>query len=441
MKYINFKTVVLTLFMSGISLESMAYDVKIDGIYYNLSGTNAIVTSGDSKYTGSIVIPASFEYDSKTYIVTSIGRAAFSTCYSLTSVVIPDGVTSIEQDAFYCCTHLTSVNIPDKVTTIGERAFEDCSLLTSILVPNNVSTIGMRAFYNCSGITSISIPKGVQVIGQRTFYGCSNLTSITIPNSVKTIGKYAFYGCSRLSSVFIFAAYATLSENNSFDANAYGRKIYVLNECVNWYKDAINWSANNGSIEVIPNPEALTTTSVNDANWATYYNDDANVQVDESTTVYKTELSESTITLTDTGSKIIKAGEAVVLNTSSNQISLTYTAVPNTVDYDNNALEGSNNEVTQESDYTYYALANLTQGLGFYKVDSGLNIPANKGYIKVANSSAARDFLGIDGMMTSIDKTLKSPADNHTYYDLSGRRVKSPTKGLYIVNGKKVVIK
>ncbi|MBQ9231890.1 MAG: hypothetical protein IJ190_12055 [Prevotella sp.] len=190
----------------------------------------------------------------------------------------------------------------------------------------------------------------------------------------------------------------------------------------------------------MPNPAALTTTLAEGANWATYYNDNANVKVDDNTTVYKAELSGSTITLTDTGSKIIKAGEAVVLSSSTSEVTLTYTATPSTGDYAGNSLLGSNTAVTQESGYTYYALANLTNDLGFYKVSSGLNIPANKAYIKVDNS-LAREFIGIDGMATSIDQTVKSPTENATYYDLNGRRVENPTNGMYIVNGKKVIIK
>lgn len=62
---------------------------------------------------------------------------AFSQCYSLTSVVLPDGVTSMGR-AFYYCTSLTSVVLPDSVTTIGWSAFLNCSSLTNVYYKGDV---------------------------------------------------------------------------------------------------------------------------------------------------------------------------------------------------------------------------------------------------------------------------------------------------------------
>ena len=218
---------------------AFAYDVQIDGIYYNLNNSTqtAEVTSNSNYYSGDITIPEKVTYNSIEYSVTSIGYEAFSYCRSLTSITIPNSVTSIGERAFMDCESLTSITIPNSVTSIGNSAFLGCSSLTSITIPNSVTSIGYSAFSGCSSLTSITIPNSVTYIGSGAFSGCSSLTSIevnannqnyasidgvlynkeittliccpsgktsiTIPNSVTSIGDYAFRYCSSLTSITI----------------------------------------------------------------------------------------------------------------------------------------------------------------------------------------------------------------------------------------------
>ena len=118
-----------TLILSVIlSISASAYDVEVDGIYYNLVSKvkTAEVTAGYKKYAGSINIPSSIKVNDVDYAVTSIGDKAFNDCLSLTSVTIPNSVTSIGGYAFSDCTGLTSVTIPNSVKSIGIGTFEDC---------------------------------------------------------------------------------------------------------------------------------------------------------------------------------------------------------------------------------------------------------------------------------------------------------------------------
>ena len=73
------------------------YKVEINGIYYNLNECEktAEVTENPNKYSSAVSIPETVSYNGKTYTVTSIGDGAFYSCYSLTSVDIPNSVTTI----------------------------------------------------------------------------------------------------------------------------------------------------------------------------------------------------------------------------------------------------------------------------------------------------------------------------------------------------------
>ncbi|MBQ8790254.1 MAG: leucine-rich repeat protein [Ruminiclostridium sp.] len=151
-------------------------------------------------YTGSaatLEIPS--EIDGKK--VTSIGDKAFQFCYSLNSVIIPDGITNIGDNAFYACVPLTSINIPASVNDIGDYAFYDCKYLTSMILPYGVESIGDYTFSRCFGLNSIIIPDSITSIGNYAFYNCTGLKSIAIPEKVTSVGEWTFSSCSSLSSV------------------------------------------------------------------------------------------------------------------------------------------------------------------------------------------------------------------------------------------------
>ena len=85
--------------------------------------------------------------------------------------------------------------------------------------------------------------------------------------------------------------------------------------------------------------------------------------------------------------------------------------------------------------------------IGFYKVKNNVtNLPGNKAFLVLTSTEAqAKSFVleFEDGGTTGIEtiENSKNSTDDGVYYDLQGRRVENPTRGIYIVNGKKVVIK
>ena len=127
---------------------------------------------------------------------------------------------SIVNKAPWSKSDIKRIIIGDDVTTIGEDAFRDCSALTSVTIPNSVTTIGVYAFFNCRELTSVTIPNSVTEIGGGAFSDCSSLTSVTIPNSVTEIGGYTFSGCSSLTSVTIPNGVTRIGDNAFFNCSS-----------------------------------------------------------------------------------------------------------------------------------------------------------------------------------------------------------------------------
>jgi len=87
-----------------------------------------------------------------------------------------------------------------------------------------------------------------------------------------------------------------------------------------------------------------------------------------------------------------------------------------------------------------YVLQNLDGGIGFYKVASDdIYVNPFRAYL-TAQASASRIAISYDNVATGI-QTVAAQQTDDTVYDLQGRRVSAPTKGLYIVGGKKVMMK
>ena len=165
--------------------------------------------------------------------VTNIGNSAFSECSSLTCINIPNSVTNIGDKTFSYCKSLANINIPNSVTNIGNGAFSYCDLLTKIKIPSSVVNMNGNPFLEWNGdlhneskafiyehqvlfnkdkTTLIAyrskeknyiIPNSVTSIGDGAFSMCESLTNIKIPKSVTNIGYSAFSECRSLTNIKI----------------------------------------------------------------------------------------------------------------------------------------------------------------------------------------------------------------------------------------------
>ena len=136
----------------------------------------------------------------------------------------------------------------------------------------------------------------------------------------------------------------------------------------------------------------------------------------------------STITIAD-----LKAGHTVTITarTSSSSAAAYMTCTDET-----NVERTGDTESTAVVDNVFTINAN---GTYTFAPNRAINVHS----IKIApadGGAAARDFFAIDGQTTGISAARQAQADGHVY-DLQGRRVSQPRSGLYIVNGKKYIVR
>ena len=130
-------------------------------------------------------------------------RSRFINCKELTKVEISNSVTVIESSVFSNCTSLSQINLPDNLLEIKDSTFENCSSLTHINLPKNIVAIGDYAFAYCSNLKEINLPEPLEKIGKGAFNYCSSFKEIRIPASLKEVGYGAFANCTSLERVDI----------------------------------------------------------------------------------------------------------------------------------------------------------------------------------------------------------------------------------------------
>ena len=414
-------------------------------------------------------------------LLTTINSSAFSYCRKLTTITLPESLTTLgsvqtEPQTYYngsvfWFSGLTSIVIPKNVTTIyGSGYFAACNMTSVIVdaentkyadldcngifekatnklivgcnattVPDGVTTIGYEAFWAVTTPFSLILPESVTTIEERAFHLADGLISINIPSGVTSIDADNFI-CQNVTDVYCYTAAADMTWEG-FDqafANPKSTKFHVI--------DADAWETKYPDANVFfVGDLSVAAYEVEDAHWATYYNSVVTMKADANTIVYKAANNGNYLKLTEIADKVINAGQAVILKSTGASILMTTQGALSTDDYSGNDLEGRSSAVVQNANYNYYAMANGNNGLAFYLVNSNVEIPAGKAYIKVekSESASARAYYGFDeDVTTNISSIQQAPdAKNDLMFDLQGRRVAKPTKGLYIINGNKVVIK
>lgn len=231
------------------------------------------------------------------------------------------------------------------------------------------------------------------------------------------------------------ATYDYTGENSSVDI-AIGSDIRYLSTITVTYPVAVSSPAD----PTTSGDETYLTTSDNMAGWRAFYDASNSYSVDGNTKVYVADVDPVGTTITLKSIEGIPADVPVILHTSSSADSHKMTLTKETVSPF--SYTGTNNLIwTASAVSEKYRLGFGASGVGFYPYSG---TPASGAVILNVSSAAARALtFSFDDEVTGV-KAIETNSQDPTancYYDLQGRKVVAPTKGLYIVNGKKVVVK
>lgn len=398
----NIKSEISTLEVNGVGtyLTLNAPEVSIS---FKQNGDNYIpvynFSSDQSSITGTPDVTYSYEINSSKGTATSYEATEKGT---LKVIVSADGYTSAEKTVI--------IN-----NILFNKSYNyDFSTLTS----HSETTVGSQTKYNSIGCQAYSLES--DAFENITLNGMSQLWAIT---AGKTLGLMSRVGKGSVTYTGSFPEGSYfVGDNNVSTTNVLSYSQYGFVKELSVY---------------IP----LVTVSVSEAGFATYATTN-NIEVPESNDVkvmtVKVNDDNSTITLNE-----VKAGTVIPANTG-----ILVKAPAGNCDFVVTSDKGteltSNNLVAATSDVTsdgtkYFALTKIGEKVGFALVEKDVVIPAGKAYLEVSKGTAAK-FFSLDGEATGINSVKTAKADG-AYYTLEGVKTTKPVKGLYIHNGKKIIVK
>lgn len=226
---------------------------KLEGIWYELSGNNAMVVkekSGEGNYselTGKVTIPKDVVINGKYYTVTSLEVGAFQYA-PFEELDIRCQVTILPEGCCFAMPNLTKVWLPETLVKIDVDAFNSCSALryfNELYVLRcadfpNLTTIGESAFAN-SRLSSVYLNGNVTKVGEYAFFNCTHLQDLILGEKLTTIGKYAFSGCTKISWFHNYAAKPQPYTTGMLEGVSKQTIIRVPFNSLNAYKTADGW--------------------------------------------------------------------------------------------------------------------------------------------------------------------------------------------------------
>ena len=442
-------------------------------------GKNAF--HGCTGFTGSLKLPSS---------LTDIGNGAFVICKSFTSLELSNTLSVIPESAFRGCEGLSgSLVIPDGVKEIGASAFSGCTGFEGTLtLSNKLETIGVLAFGGCTGFTgSLTLPSSVTTIGESAFSRCQSFTKLELPNTLSVIPTQAFMHCRSLSGELVIPASVTEIGNHAFydcqNLSAETRQVTLPKSLKKIGKDVFHDTDNIKTV----NFQSLPEGSLGYKKKAVSLSDDSYISDQASGTVneisYTRQMSNNwgtlvlpySLTLTGEESyrlyaidKIdgnelvlsriegtVAAGTPCVVKRNGTEAELTFGANKAAL---NMAIDGKpvggmkfrgtywTEDVNSGYVISKNSFWNVEELKGSASVN-GVKVRPFRAWLDGTSANApAKLSMRIDGSTTGIDAIDALNDAEADYYDLSGKRLDEPQRGVNIVRmksgkTKKIIIK
>ena len=411
--------------------------------------------------------------------ITKIGEDAFNECKALTTIKLPNSLKTLDKQAFRSCWNLKNVEYSNQLETIGEGAFQDNLFgfekfyfkgsvknvgsyafangkLTCVHLKGDM-TMGDYVFQNDKSLKYVEFPatssatQPLTKVTEGMFQNCTSLPFITLPTTVTEIKANAFNGCSGLKYVNILAASPATLGANAFPTTA---GVYVKPSKLSAYQANAAWNAYSPKdtyeqtlatkYASFDHDFPVSFVAKNGHEALEAYVGPSTYRVTQPTKVQKI-LKMIKVTSTAANEGVLLKGE--VGRTYTYQIAEAdpglYTGnrvigVREDTTLVQTESDGKSNWVLQ-SDYKLHLVSNGTIKSGRAYVhetnDGDTSFGAKGIYLSFA--------LNEENNTTGIDSVENKKADEeNVYYTLSGVRVINPTeKGVYIKNGKKVIIR
>ena len=373
--------------------------------------------------------------------LTSIGEYAFEKTKLTTVDLSNTQITSLSTGSFFICTQLNDVKLPKGLTDIGNNAFISSSI-ASITFPPSLQKIGGCAFQGAQ-LANVVIPTNCNTIEQGAFSENANLTTVYINGRECNLASNAFAKCSKLTDVYITSNNEPVAEHYGFpfDNNP---KVHVMKDFVDIFsglktteeKNPCNTTNFDSNFYITLGKEWTTLTSA--------YNLDFS-NVEGGLIAYTAKYNKDNDAVALTPVKKVKAHTGLILKGVKDQ---TYT-VSILASNEEGLDEATDNQLVDCVDALWSTGRNqdyfLYNGEFVKSKNDGWVLPG-KSYLYIDggrnNVSASRLRVYVDNTATAINGITNNPVvKDDAYYNLQGVKVQRPQHGVFIHNGKKVVLK